>query len=438
MNNSLAESEHPLPGPDPGPDPSEPVDGLSSEEAPADFDVSMMDAALLQDPPEIMAGGGIAPINEWPGRRVDESDVLQAAQNGYGRDWFRFWHRLLRFREVWGEGGAFDRVRRSMTAEDYFKSFHWNQRLLFGAYGNGKSTKWCSHALHYGQKGIPAFHNGPLLGGWLVEGDEIFTLMQEMPKCSLLGHDEAHGTAPGRLSASTAVSTLRGLGANIRKLNVDWTLIGAQWKDVHPLILEECYEALEMELVQVELRGPVSDIEPWDDPRNFQLHWRGWEDYPYKRMRERQKLRKRGYDGDDDDSEDGFGHPDWEGSMDVEEARWAFALTDSFRLTRLDAITSKSERIKSNLRRTRDQSLSNGHDPYRAAVLEFVASELKALEDNEGKDIRMWVTGGDIQKKSGLEARELGRAISAMGVHRQPNRGYPLDELLKAYEEYTS
>ena len=62
-------------------------------------------AVEFQDPPIIAQGGGIPSIDEWPGRRMDESDVIKAAQNGYGRDWFRFYHRWGIFEPIWGRRG---------------------------------------------------------------------------------------------------------------------------------------------------------------------------------------------------------------------------------------------------------------------------------------------------------------------------------------------
>ena len=400
---------------------------------------SMMDAALLfHDPPAVADDAGIAPMSEWPGRRMREGDVVKAARDGYGRDWFRFWHRYNRFIEVWGEGGAFDRARDKMTEADYFRIFNWNQSLIFGDYGAGKSTKFVSRANHWAQRGIPSFHNGPYLGGWLVEGDEIFTLMQEMPKCSVLGHDEAHGTAPGRLANSTAVSVLRGLGANIRKLNVDWYLIGAQWKDVHPMILEECVEAIEMLKVpaQVHHQPAGHRVPPWDDPRHFLLFWQGWKDYPYRRMRERARERRESHSREDEQVI-GFGPPDYQGYLGQEEARWAYVLTNTWRLVDLAAISSNRERVKERLNGTRDQSLGAGRNPYQAAVLEFAAA-MREYQEQPGIAPPQWATAGDIASfTGGLEPAAIGKAASYFGVRNHRGKGYLVDELIDAWEKET-
>ena len=395
---------------------------------------SMMDAALLlHDPPSISEGGGIAPVSEWPGRWVDENDVIQAAKNGYGRDWFRYWHRYNRWEEVWGEGGVYERARAKMKPDDYFRVFDWNQRLLFGDYGAGKSTRFVALANHWAQHGIPTFHNGLYLGGRVVEGDEIFTLMQYMPKCSVLGHDEAHGTAPGRLAASTAVATLRGLGANIRKLNVDWSLIGAQYKDVHPMVLEECVEAMELKKVPVQIDDEtLRHTEPWNNPANFVLAWNLWLDYPYKRMRERQRQSRRNRDQEEEEVE-GFGTPDFWGEMDVEEARWAFALTDSFRLVELSAITAQRDKIKERLMGAREDSLASGRDKYQSAVIDFANGLYELVEQAGGID-QQWIMPSEIAEHVGFDGAVIGKALSNLGVKRNRYKGYMTDDILRLAE----
>ena len=161
-------------------------------------------------------------MSQWLGHRINEDDVLGAAQHGYGRDWFRYWHRRIVFDVVWAEGGVFDQVRAARSDKDIFDDFSWNQTYIFGHYGRGKSTKFVHSVLQRAAQGIPTFHNGPVLGGWLVEGDDIFTAMQgqradrdnpAMPKCSVLGdrrgprhrpwaagrvHGRLHPARPGR------------------------------------------------------------------------------------------------------------------------------------------------------------------------------------------------------------------------------------------------
>ena len=405
--------------------------------------MSMLDAAtMFQDPPAVAQGGRIIPMSQWLGHRINEDDVLGAAQHGYGRDWFRYWHRRIVFDVVWAEGGVFDQVRAARSDKDIFDDFSWNQTYIFGHYGRGKSTKFVHSVLQRAAQGIPTFHNGPVLGGWLVEGDDIFTAMQgqradrdnpAMPKCSVLGIDEAHGTAPGRLAASTAVSTLRGLAANIRKLNVDWYLIGAQWKDVHPQVLDECVEAIEVIEVAVQ-NGELVRVEPWNDISHFVLAYQGWSDFPFKRMRERQRMRRSS--GDEAEVE-GLGPAEYARLVEPEFARWAFAATDSFRMVDLTAIIADKDAVKATLRGTRDASVAQKRSPYQSAVLEFCGGLKELLESPEGQDV-VWVTPGDIARLSGVDPAPIGKAVSTFGVKNHQRRGYLAEDLVRVWEQEMS
>ena len=325
--------------------------------------LSMMDAALMfEDPPEIKAQGGIMPIAEWPGRRMVIDDVIKAAQNGYGRDWFRFWHRYILFQEVWEDGGVWDQAREGKPDEYYFDVFHWSQTLVFGDYGAGKSTFFASRANYWAQRGIPVFHNGLYLGGYIFEGADSFVMMKAMPKCSVLGHDEASGTAGKNFHQTVALQLLMALGVNIRKLDVDWYLIGKKWKSLPPELLEDCEHAIEVLKTDVRVENAPDGLEEWNNPANFQLRWQGWNDNPYKRMQERKKDRRRA--GEDyDEEEEGFGPPDFTCEMDPHAARLCYASTDSFRLADLPGFLSNRDEVRDRLRNGREDSLNQKRDP---------------------------------------------------------------------------
>ena len=400
---------------------------------------SMMDAVLMfQDPVQVLDGGGIIPMEQWVGRRMDQDDVLAAAQDGYGRDWFRYWHRRLGFDIVWGEGGIFEQARTGKSDKEFFDAFLWNQTYIFGHYGRGKSTKFNVTALQRAGLGIPVFHNGPLLGGWLVEGDDIFTVMQgyhkemnnlAMPRCSVLGMDEAHGTANRRLAQATGVNVLRGLGANIRKLNVDWFLLGSQWKDVHADILDECVEALELIKVAFHNDRWVR-VPEWDNISNFALAWQGWRDFPFRRMRERQKMR--GRTDEDEDAQAGLGQAAYARLLHPEAARLAFAATNTFRMVDLPAITSNKDRIKNALRGIRAQSIDADRDPYMAGVLEFGEAMRELLESEEGDapDFEYFRVG-DVARMTGLPSQPLGNALKTLGLRDRDGR-YRSADLINA------
>lgn len=393
--------------------------------------MSMMDAALLlQDPPEIMEEGGIKPMNQWPGRRMARADVIKAAQNGYGRDWFRFWHRYLRFQEIWEEGGVFDQARAHMTDEDYFKVFHWSQTLVFGDYGNGKSTWFGSRANHWAQFGIPSFHNGLYLGGWIFEGDESFVMMASMPKVSVLGHDEASGTAGRNFHQTIALQMLLALGVNIRKMDVDWYLIGRKWQNLPRELLDDCETAIEILKTDIQVEGQPEDLEPWNNPANFQLRWQGWNDYPHRKMLERKKQRRR--DGEDyDEEEEGFGPPDFEGQMDPHVARVCYALTDSFRLADLPGFLANKDKVRGILAGTRDTAIEDERKPGVAAVLEFTAGLRQLME--EGDDIQ-WVRPADISQMSGFTPQMVGQSVAELGIQKHRDKGYLAQDLIRAWQ----
>ena len=398
--------------------------------------MSMLDAAiLLQDPPAVREEGGMIPESEWVGRRMDEADVLLAAQNGYGRDWFRYWHRRLGFDVVWAEGGVYDRARAGKTDEDLFDNFKWNQTYIFGYYGVGKSTRAVAKAMALAAKGYPTFHNGPVIGGWLVEGDALFTVMsgkrgtKRMPKCAGLVFDEAHGVVPRRLANSTAVSTSRGNNANIRKLNVDFTLLGAQWKDVHRDILDECAEAMEMIRVTIK-DGRLAQVPEWDKTSNFAMAWKWWPDFPFKRMHERERERRQ---ADDDADEDPMGPPAKAFLMHPEAARWAFAATDSFRLVDLAAVVANKDKVKAALLGIRDESMSGNRNPYHAAVLEFAEGLRELLETEDGADPAFQhFRVSDVAYNSGLDSSNLSIALGELGIPKQPGDTYLSEDLIRA------
>ena len=404
---------------------------------PEEQPLSMLDAALMfEDPPEIKALGGIMPMKDWPGRRMESADIIKSAQNGFGRDWFRFWHRYIVFEEVWGEGGVWDLAREGKTDDYYFDIFHWSQTLVFGDYGLGKSTFFSSKANHWAQRGIPIFHNGLYLGGWIFEGNDSFVMMANMPKCCVLGHDEASGTAGKNFHQTIALQVLLALGVNIRKLDCDWYLIGKKWKSLPPELLEDCQNAIELLETHVEVQNPPDGLEEWNNPANFQLRYQGWKDYPYRRMQERKKERRRS--GEDyDEEEEGFGPPDFEVELDPHAARICYASTDSFRLADLPGFLSNRDDVRARLAGNRDDSLGNKRDPIIAGVLDYAAGLAEVL-NQPGEEPIKWVTAGMIRQVTGLNVSQIGIAVNSMGVRSHRRHGYDAEELVRAWENETN
>ena len=72
-------------------------------------------------------------MDKWPGRLVGREDLMRAS--GDQRDWFRYGHRLQAHTRATQEFITGRRVRRDMSAD-----FNWNQILVLGDYGAGKTT----------------------------------------------------------------------------------------------------------------------------------------------------------------------------------------------------------------------------------------------------------------------------------------------------------
>ena len=73
------------------------------------------------------------PRSDWPGREVDETDVLKAC--GDDRDWFATSQRLEAFRKV---KACFEYSRQRRKKYSY--GFDWGQTLIIGDMGACKST----------------------------------------------------------------------------------------------------------------------------------------------------------------------------------------------------------------------------------------------------------------------------------------------------------
>ena len=284
-------------------------------------------------------------------------------------------------------------------------------------------------------KGIPSFHNGLYLGGWIFGENDSFTMMQTIPKCSLLGHDEASGTAGRNFHQSLALQALLALGVNIRKKDVHWYLIGRKWENLPRELLDDCDTAIELLPPNVRYNGLPPDLPSWENPNHMQLHWQGWNGKPYRKMKDRQKERRQQGGDYDPEMEDGFGPADFARRLMGDEARVAYALTDSFRLADLPGFLSNREEIRENLRGTRKEMLNDKESRYTSAVFEWTAMARDlAAADELRKD---FVGASEIADLSGLPANKIGEAVGALGVPRYRNKGYPIMELIKVWEERT-
>ena len=90
---------------------------------------------LLYDPVDLSnyAKRGDPPIEEWPGIPVGRERIMASA--GDPRDWFRYGHRLKAAEKAWAEWADARNRRRDFTS-----GYTWNQILILGDYGSGKTT----------------------------------------------------------------------------------------------------------------------------------------------------------------------------------------------------------------------------------------------------------------------------------------------------------
>ena len=76
------------------------------------------------------------------------------AASGDKRDWFRYGHRLKAYDRAWREFIDARRRRRNFMA-----GFDWNQILILGEYGSGKTSLGIKIARHFFGLGHPVFSN---------------------------------------------------------------------------------------------------------------------------------------------------------------------------------------------------------------------------------------------------------------------------------------
>ena len=169
---------------------------------------------LLHDPPEVrqFAQRGDPPVAEWPGRVITREDLMAAS--GDKRDWFRYGHRLKAYDRAWREFIDARRRRRNFMA-----GFDWNQILILGEYGSGKTSLGIKIARHFFGLGHPAFSNSSCLFGSHLELNEMYTVMGFMPKSSVLLIDESSASLASRVGHNVAVSSFSEMNLNTRKQN---------------------------------------------------------------------------------------------------------------------------------------------------------------------------------------------------------------------------
>ena len=151
-------------------------------------------------------------MEKWPGRLVTRLDLMKAS--GDSRDWFRYGHWLQLHTQITHEFIDARRRRR-----DFTKSFDWNQILVLGDYGAGKTTAAIHLARKFFRHGHPVFSNASCLFGWHLEREEMYTALLFAPKNSIILIDESSAHLSSRVGHGVAISSFAESNLNTRKKN---------------------------------------------------------------------------------------------------------------------------------------------------------------------------------------------------------------------------
>ena len=84
----------------------------------------------------------------------------------------------------------------------------WDQPLIVGEYGSGKTTLAMKAAPSYLRKGCAVFSNAACLSGWRLDYEEMDAALGLMPKHAVLPIDESSAALSSRMGAGVAASSL--------------------------------------------------------------------------------------------------------------------------------------------------------------------------------------------------------------------------------------
>ena len=155
---------------------------------------------------------------------------------GDSRDWFRYGHRLQAGEMAWAE--FIDARRR----RDFRAGFDWNQILILGDFGSGKTSLGIHLARHWFGLGHAVFSNASCLFGWHLEHEEMYTAMGFMPKNSILLIDESSAHLASRVGHGVAISSFSEMNLNTRKQNTVVVYMSAKDWEIAPSIRRSCKE----------------------------------------------------------------------------------------------------------------------------------------------------------------------------------------------------
>ena len=377
------------------------------------------------DPPELSqyADRGDRPMSEWPGRIRTREDLMRAC--GDPRDWFRYGHRLEAYKRAWGSW-ADSRVRR----KDFSIGFSWDQILIIGPYGSGKTTLGIKLALYYFRLGHAVFSNAACLFGWRLELEEMYTAMGMMPKNSVLLIDEGSAALSSRMGGGVAVSTFAEMNLNTRKQNCKVVYMTAKDYDIASSVRRETRQVWQpVPKEKMTLVGPGSNgkLPPAEDPDKFRAAWNVWDDYPYTKGNI--------IEGNGQDNL-GFGKPSetWYDHGDL--VRDAFALTDTFELAAAgQATVADKDAVKSNIRSFLGAGDDDTNDPERkhlAVLIDYIQTHYSNRSSDQNPE---YVLPGQLSAVLKMDSRLIGRLVQNLGVSNEPRKGYNVERLIAGVGE---
>ena len=373
-------------------------------------------APMFKDPPELVryAQRSDPPMEKWPGLPVSSERIMQSY--GDPRDWFRYGHRLRSAELVWRDWA----VNRKRNEKNLHKNFSWNQVLIIGDYGVGKTTLGIHHARKRFRQGHAVFSNASCLFGWHLEHEEMYTAMGYMPKHSVLLIDEGSAHLSSRLGGGVAITSFGEMNLNSRKQNSEVVYMSAADRDIAYSIRLNCKEVwmpVSTKDIVIEERGSRSSLNPLADPANFLLVWHVWDDFPYRKANI--------IEGKVD--EEGFGPPTYTAFDYGLGVRQSFSLNDTFELAQAGAATmADRDVVKDDLGRFLGKTPGqNGR-----AKDDWVVDGALLFFANHEYDYPQpaYFTAGQIAAEVGCDNRQVGAVMSRLGIANMRGKGYEVAE----------
>ena len=392
----------------------------------------------MDRPPAVakLAARGDPPPEIWPGRAIGSVDIARAA--GDPRDWFGYAHRYEAAAVAWAEFNDARARRRNLLTGEWAEMGSWNQILIIGEYGSGKTSVAVAIARHFFGLGHPVFANASTLFGWRLGQNELYTSMGRVPKGSVLIVDESSAALASRLGGSTALGTWSEMSLNIRKQACLTIFMSAQDWAISSSVRRDCREVwmpVAKEHIVFDGEDPArrddAHLQPMNDPHNFILAYHVWEDFPYKRANLIEGKVE----------EDGFGAPSYTAIIRApNEVRRAFLLNDTFELAQVGAAsTADADAIKASVRDWRADQFGEAGGTSGVRNLPEVTALFAYVADLEVADeLPEHIQPSVLANAMGLPVQKAGSIVKEWfpGVENVQRKGYPSEFLLRYWRNH--